>query len=169
MSEEIRTLIVEHDGPRWILSGADHCILEELYTSLWNWVPDVSDGAQVSAFGRVLTSIEALIEDGTPPSSGLVETDMKPAGSDGVGVCVSFSPSMIEFSATSYVWMGEQGHDHGAMPDEFGVPFSLIFTPDGSFDRERFDRWVGWAELATGQQVHGHISKAYASYSEENF
>lgn len=155
-------------GSRWVLSGADHRILDELYAALWNWLPDVANGAQVSAFGRLMTSIELLMENGTPPAPGEVETAVKPDGSDGIGVHVAISPSMIELSATEYVWTGDQGHDHGSMLDDEGRPFNLTFTPEGSFERRMFDRWIGWAEDATDQQVHSGRSEAHASYYGED-
>ena len=163
MTEEIVSFYPA-PGHLWVLSGADNRILEELYTLLWNWLPNVANGASVSAFGQVLSSLEALMQGGTPPSPAEVETSLKVKGQNGIGVHVSLSPSMIEFSAHEYVWIGAQGYDHGSLLDNEGRPFNLMFTPEGSFDRPMFDRWARWAKAATDQQILGARSEAHASY-----
>ena len=128
--------------PRWVLSAKDDVILTELCTALRRWLLAAATAKDVIALGHILGALENLIEHGVAPGSGEADINSRSNGKDGIGAHLSLSSEAIMLGLMEFVDLGDQGLDHGAILDTEGRPFYLEFTPDGSFDRVKFDFWL---------------------------
>jgi len=153
MTEEISIFLDPLEQPKWTLSGYDEEILQDLIKALRTWLADVQRGEIIVCMGKILISLEDLIDRNGPPKPALVSIKRAVRGDDGLEVCVELSPYSITLSAFEYIWTGQQGHDHTAMLNDDGRPLRIVLTPMGSFDRIAFARWLDLAETTTDQRV----------------
>lgn len=165
MSEDIRNF-VSYKGPRWQLSAKDDVLLVQLHSVVWQWLWACETAKVIIAAGHILQALENLISDGSAPGSGECEINLRLPGQDGFGAHLSISPEALMFSLVEYVWMGEQGHDHGSIRDPEGRPFHLEFTPEGSFDAEKFAFWLRYAEQAAPSSPADPVCTHASWYSE---
>lgn len=128
--------------PRWVLSAKDNVILTELYTALRRWLLAAATAKDVIALGHILGALKNLIEHGVVPGSGEADINSRSYGKYGIGAHLSLSSEAIMLGLMEFVDFGDQGLDQEAIRDTEGRPFYLEFTPDGSFDRVKFDFWL---------------------------